>query len=351
MDSVKLTILDAVPQGFLDVEAPRLHELFDGPTLIHLPGRRPEPLFVSILLHGNEISGLKAIQQILKKYADKELPRALSILVGNIEAARLGKRLVPGQADYNRIWGLGDTPEHRMTHEVCAGLKSRKVFAAIDIHNNTGRNPHYALICDLASQHCRLATLFSRTVVYARKPDTTSTWAMAELCPAVTLECGLPGEPAGIVHATEMIDACLRLSTFPDTPVSPQDIDLFHTVAIVKIPPQYTFSFDGEPADIHFDANLTSMNFHEMQPGTPFCHVSEGSYAEIEAWDEHGRNRADQYFLHEDNRYTFRVPVMPAMLTPNPEIVRVDCLCYLMERIRLDEYREAEEGGVRVQTS
>jgi hypothetical protein len=259
--------------------------------------------------------------------------------------------VVPGRADYNRIWGFGDTPEHRMTHQVCTDLAERGVFAAIDIHNNTGRNPHYALICNLDDHHCQLATLFGRTVVYARKPDTTCTWAMSALCPAVTLECGLPGEQAGIEHAAEFIDACLRLSDLPGTPVAPQDIDLFHTVAIVKIPPSYSFSFDGEPADVHFDKALISMNFKEVPAGTLFCRITGGSYAEIEAWDEHGRNRADKYFLHDGNQYLIRSEIMPAMLTSNPDIIRIDCLCYLMERIRLADYHEAHEGDVRVQTS
>lgn len=340
-----------IPDGFLDIEAGRLHELFNGPTLIHLQGQRAEPLFVSVLLHGNEFSGLIAIQKVLRKYQGKELPRALSILVGNIEAARLNSRVVPGRADYNRIWGFGDTPEHRMTHQICSELADRNVFAAIDIHNNTGKNPHYALICHLDDHHCQLATLFSRTVVYARKPDTTCTWAMSGLCPAVTLECDLPGESYAIEHAAEFIDTCLNLDSLPGTPVKSQDIDLFHTVAIVKVPASFSFSFDGEEADIHFDKNLTSMNFNEIQPGTNFCHIADGSYAEIEAWDEHGRNRADKYFQHEGSRYTFRIPVMPAMLTSNPDIVRIDCLCYLMERINKDEYHEAGEGAARVQTS
>ena len=31
-------------------------------------------------------------------------------------------------------------------------------------------------------------------------------------------------------------------------------------------------------------------------------------------------------------RYFRRVPVMPSMLTCDPEVIRQDCLCYLMER-------------------
>lgn len=49
-----LTILNAIPQGLLTARAADLADLLGGPTLIDLSGRRPDPLFVSILLHGNE---------------------------------------------------------------------------------------------------------------------------------------------------------------------------------------------------------------------------------------------------------------------------------------------------------
>jgi succinylglutamate desuccinylase len=57
-----LTELDYLPDGLLQVEARELYTILPGPTLIHLPGRRDIPLFVSILLHGNEDTGLKAMQ-------------------------------------------------------------------------------------------------------------------------------------------------------------------------------------------------------------------------------------------------------------------------------------------------
>jgi succinylglutamate desuccinylase len=75
-----------------------------GPALIHLPGRRIPPLFVSVLLHGNEDTGWLAAQSVLKKYATVELPRALSLFIGNVEAARTGLRRLDGQPDYNRVW-------------------------------------------------------------------------------------------------------------------------------------------------------------------------------------------------------------------------------------------------------
>ncbi|HBC41553.1 MAG TPA: peptidase M14, partial [Pseudanabaena sp.] len=36
-----------------------------------------------------------------------------------------------------------------MAQQVIAEMRSRGVFASIDVHNNTGRNPHYGFITHL----------------------------------------------------------------------------------------------------------------------------------------------------------------------------------------------------------
>ena len=73
-----LTIRHTLPERFLEVDPRVLHELLDGPTLIHLPGRREPPLFVSTLLHGNEVTGMLAVQELLRRHLEGGLPRALS---------------------------------------------------------------------------------------------------------------------------------------------------------------------------------------------------------------------------------------------------------------------------------
>ncbi len=79
-----LTAIDYVPDGLIDASAENLHKVLPGPTLIHLRGRKPEPLFVSVLLHGNEFTGLTAIQRILDRYTKSELSRSLSVFIGNV---------------------------------------------------------------------------------------------------------------------------------------------------------------------------------------------------------------------------------------------------------------------------
>ncbi|GBE08928.1 MAG TPA: peptidase M14 [Gammaproteobacteria bacterium] len=349
-------VLHQVPDGLLEVDSAGLFDLLGGPVLIHLEGNRKDSLFLSVMLHGNEYTGLLVMQQILHRYQDRELPRSLSIFIGNVAAAEQNLRTLPGQPDYNRIWGYGDTPEHQMTHQVMKEVSERQVFAAVDVHNNSGKNPHFAIICRHEKNFYHLATLFNRTVVYTVKPDTTSTWGMSEFCPAVTLECGLPGDQHGVACAVEYIDACLHLSHFPERPLVEHDMDLYQLVSIIKIPSTYSFAFNGagmdDGTDIVFSKNLTSMNFSEIASGERFCRIKEGSDAFLEAWDKHGKDRSAEFFTRDGEDYKLTVPVMPAMLTDDANIIRMDCLCYLMERIDWKSIKEKPENeNIPVQTS
>lgn len=330
----QLTILSALPEGLLELPATQLHRILPGPCLIHLQGRQSAPLFVSVLLHGNEDTGWEAIKRILHKYAATELPRSLSLFIGNISAAQQGLRRLDGQQDYNRIWGEGESLEHKLAQQVMHEMQDRGVYAAIDVHNNTGRNPHYGCINRLAAPFLHLATLFGRTVVYFTKPDSVLSMAFADLCPSLTVECGQAGEEAGIEHAQELIDACLHQSMIPDHPVAAGDIHLFHTMAIIKVPESVSFHFNSEPGmDIHFDAGLDELNFRELAAGTVIGHVSANSEVMLEAWNEQGVDVAELYFERLDDDIILKRPVMPSMLTLDERVIRQDCLCYFMERL------------------
>ncbi len=333
-----LTVLDTLPTGLLQRQASELYQILPGPTLIHLPGRRQPPLLVSVLLHGNEITGWLALRKLLQHYQQKALPRALSVLIGNVEAARWGQRHLDHQPDFNRIWTGGDRPEHRMAEQVIAEMKQRGLFASVDVHNNSGRNPHYACVNRTDPAHLHLATLFGRTVLYFTKPEGVQTMAMGHYCPAVVLECGLPDQPHGTDHAYEFLQACLHLSHLPERPVLAQDIDLFHTVAVVKIPHEVNFGFgdlESETCsyDILFPADLDHLNFQELPPHTPLGRINGGFRLDVR--DETGEEVSQRYFYTQSDRVLTAVPVMPGMLSLNSRIIRQDCLCYLMERYPL----------------
>lgn len=330
-----LTIYDQLPDGLLERDARALHEILPGPSLIRLPGQHPDALFVSVLLHGNETTGWEAVRELLQKY-QQGLPRALCLFIGNVEAAGHALRHLPDQPDYNRIWkGSASLPEQRMAQRLLQEVGRMDLFAAVDVHNNTGKNPHYACVNRLEPNYLHLASLFGRTVVYFIKPDTVMSMAMAQFCPAVTIECGQPGVPQGMLHVLEYLDACLHLDHFPAHPVAAKDIDLFHTVATVKIPAHLHFGFGEQGGDLCLLPDIDRLNFNELPAGTAFGQVRETGIAPFDVRDEQGREVSQGYFEITDRWIQTRVPVMPSMLTLDLDVIRQDCLCYLMERLAL----------------
>jgi len=331
-----LKTLDAFPPALYTAAPAQLDDLLDGPTLIHLPGRRTPALFVSVLLHGNESVGLLAMQRLLARYRDRELPRALSLFIGNVSAARHGVRRLDGQPDYNRVWPGGQaeaSPEAAMMARIVDDMRTLGVFASIDIHNNTGLNPHYGCVNRIDSTFLHLATLFSRTVVYFTEPPGVQTRAFAGLCPAVTIECGKPGSPGSDTHAAEFVEAALHLSAFPQHPVPAHDIDLYHTVATVQIPDVLSISFDHRPADLQFEPDLDHLNFRELAAGTRLAQVTSSVPDPLLVPDGHGGNRWREFFRIVEGNLELRRTLMPSMLTLDQRVIRQDCLCYLMERL------------------
>ena len=335
-----LTVTDRLPDGFLDCGARDLHRLLPGPTLYLLEGRREPALFVSVLQHGNEDTGLRAVQSLLRRYrpggGEQPLPRSLALFVSNVAAARLGARQLTDQPDFNRIWPGGndrESAEARMMQQVVDTVRQRGLFASVDVHNNTGLNPHYACVNRVDDSFFQLATLFGRTVVYFIQPTGVQSMAMAGLCPAVTLECGQVGQLLGVDHAERFLDACLHLAEIPAHPVAAHDMDLFHTVAVVRIPQQVPFGFDTTEQGLHLVHDLDHLNFRELPTGTQFGWVSCDGEACIVARDELGHDVTDDYFAVDEGRLVTRQPVMPSMLTLDTGIIRQDCLCYLMERV------------------
>ena len=331
-----LNEIENLPEGLLDTPLEGLEALLGAPTLMHLPGRRPAPLFVTVLAHGNEGTGFYAVQALLQRYRDQELPRALSIFFANVKAASQGVRFLDRQADYNRVWPGTEDPdalEAGMMQQVVDSMRQRGAFASLDIHNNTGINPHYACINQVDNQFLHLASLFSRTVVYFIRPLGVQSMAMSYVCPAVTIECGKPDQEYGLAHARDYIDACLHMSELPAHPVPSHDIDLFHTVATVKVPAEVSFGFDESPVDLRFIGNIDHLNFRELPAGTQLGWLQPGVALTLDVRDDNDQSIFDHYFAIEAGTLVTARPLMPSMFTLDERIIRQDCLGYLMERL------------------
>lgn len=327
---------DTLPEGFLHVGAGELHRLLPGPSLIHLAGESGRPLFVAILQHGNEDSGLRAVQRLLAEYRGRALPRPLSLFVANVAAARAGVRRLEGQPDYNRCWPGTELPassETALMAAVLDDLQTRRPLAALDLHNTTGHNPLHAAVNTLDPDCLQLARGFAGSVVYFTRPRGALPAAFAGLCPAAILECGRIGEAAGIDRA----HALLRGYLYGDPCAAATDagpLELFASVAVVQVPAGIRFGF-GDPGDVELalEPELDHWNFRELPAGTVLGRV-HGEFWPLRALAPDGREITPELFDMDGGVLRLRRALMPSLLTRDPHVIRQDCLCHLLQRIQ-----------------
>ena len=333
---MKVTELDGWPEGLLDCAAHELWARLDGPSVVHVRGAREPALFVSVLLHGNETGGWEALRLLARRFAGETLPRSMIVLVGNVEAARFRLRRLDRQPDFNRIWRGAAGPEGALARDLIERVGALPLFCSVDVHNNTGVNPHYACVTAEDATSLALAARFARPVILVHQPDTVLARALAPFAPAIILEAGRPGEQRGVEHVADYLEGLLRLDALPERPATP--VDLYRTVAAVKLREDVRFGFAGnegprEALDLHLLAEFEHFNFEELDAGTLFAHVPEGARLPFTVTDDDGADVADTWFLRSGDELRFARRVVPAMFSPDPRILRQDVVCYLMERL------------------
>ena len=331
---MKLEIYDRLPHRFLEVKPDGLEDILAGPSLIRLAGKKEPPLFVATLLHGNEPTGFLALQKLLRKYQDDNpLPRSLIIFIGNVFAAKKNIRHLRRQPDFNRIWNGGDQPEQKMARQVIEFAKDSKVMACVDIHNNSGKNPHYSIVNRLDPTFINLARLFSKTMAYFTRPVEVLSQAFSEFCPSVTIESGQLGDPYGVEHVLEYLDKCLRLDRVPvDKGAAGDGVELYHSAACIKVPHKSRVGFDRNfrDKDFCFIENLDGLNFTRL-PENTLLGWRFNPELDLRVMDEKGQNVRERYIRYDEEEIRLTRPVIPSMFTTDEELVYQDCLGYLME--------------------
>jgi len=333
--TLKLHILDHMPGDLLSAPLEKLGDILPGPTLLRIPGRTEPPLFLSTLLHGDEPTGFLAAQKLLAKYlqAPEGPPRSIWLFLGNVHAAQTRLRHLEEQPDFNRIWNGGTRPEHRLADEVKQLARQNGLFACIDIHNTSGKNPHYAAINRLDPACIFLGKLFSDKLVYFTRPAEVLSNAFAEFCPAVTVECGQPGDPKGVDHVHDFVEQCLNLTAIVPAGYRGADESIFHSIGRIEIPAHCRISFDHDRAgkDFAFVENLDSLNFTELPENTLIgWRYNPGETLSV--IDETGKEVGDEFFCYKEEEIRLKRAVVPSMLTTSPYAALDDCLGYLMQR-------------------
>ncbi|GJL97489.1 MAG: hypothetical protein DHS20C06_13060 [Hyphobacterium sp.] len=329
MTPLRLDHRDFLPD-LAGVPARDVRNLFPDSTLISLAGQNPQPLFVSVLIHGNETVGWEALKRLQVWMTDHILPRSLLIFIGNVRAAELEQRMVPNRPDYNRIWRAGDTPEHDLAARVTAIVRDARPFAAIDLHNNTGANPHYALVHHNRPDHLHLTSLFSPNAMLTSNPPGTCSEAMSAFCPAITAECGHSGVAANEDAAFNLLLDALHLDHWRNQPDRP--LNVYTVTGAIKVAAEARMVFaHGADGDIEFPASLEKWNFFERPAGSTFARLLNAGNP-LHVTTETGEDVTDDCFLRDGDRLLLTRDFTPCMLTTDEAAIRADCLGYLMEK-------------------
>ena len=314
MSSGRLSTCRALPDGLLQCPAAQLGDILPGPTLFDLSGGRKGTLFVTVLQHGDETSGWDAVRTLL---GVGDAP-PLMLFIANVDAARHNVRKLPNQVDFNRAWEGGDSPEAEIAREVTERAIAAEPLVAIDIHNNTGRNPPYSVVTRADARSLGAAAAFAQRAVLIDHPG-VQTRRFSEFCTALTIEVGRSSDPASVERARGYLAKAFRWREPPQ--VAPRQLRLYRNLARVLI--------DAEDGAVTPRRDFEAFNFKRANGGTVIASVRRGRG--LQAVDESGADVTARYLKTTNGEIRLRCPVIPSMFTPDLRAARADCLCYLLE--------------------
>ncbi len=314
----------------LDLPCHRLGDVLSGPILFDFTVEGKRPFFLSTLLHGNETSGWEGFRSLVKDHLNSEntLPSCI-ILLGNIQAAKKRRRLLDEQPDFNRIWEGGASEYNQWADQVIDYALKRNPWFALDIHNNTGPNPHHAVLASIDKVTLAAARLFSNKAMFATQPHGVFTRRTATFCTSLTLEAGLPDDPNSTERARAYVDLLWQRQDVPD--VDCCDLDLYQNN--VRVIVENAASISNEEVPI-FAPKLHRFNFKTIPAGTELARLVSDK-ARLLAIDEDLKDQTDGYLAYTGEQIQVCRDTIMSMYTDDPLIARQDCVCYFLEPLNL----------------
>jgi hypothetical protein len=317
------------------------------PGVIRIPAagtaQVPKARLIACLMHGNEPSGYRAVLEVLRR--GERFPFDLWILIGNVRAATqdgwYAHRFLDGQEDFNRVWQVGPTTTRmrRCAAAILYQLRSAGLEGAVDLHNNSGQNPYYAIVPMPTPASFRLAALCADTVLHWRLRAYTLMEALANTCPTVAIECGLPHLPEGTAFASGVIHRFLAADDFSvsDDEPPPRPSRIVETLHRVTVRPEVMFAFGGvvdEETDLVIVPGLDGYNFEVLPAGHTIGHIDVGAAVPLLATNMSGGDVTDRFFrTTPDGRVITTEDITPVMMTTTVVQARRDCLFYTSRRV------------------
>jgi hypothetical protein len=316
----------ATPEAFL--------ASLPGPTLLRVPGRdRTRARAFTTLLHGNEPSGLRALHGWLRDDPHPEVDALC--LVGAVEAARTGSgfahRMRPGERDLNRCFHPPFLEAGgALAEAILAALRDAGCEALVDVHNNTGHNPPYAVATRIDLERLALAALFAERFIHCDLHLGTLIEATEDDFPGLTLECGRAGDPAADATARAVLDAFFATPALPTKPE--RHLVILHEPVRVCLRDGVRVAFgEGGPrpdADLTVAGDIDRHNFQAVAPGTPVGWLRDPTAWPLEAHGADGSDVSREFFREREGRLEIARDLVPIMMTTDSDVASADCLFY-----------------------
>ena len=80
---------------------------------------------------------------------------------------------------------------------------------------------------------------------------------------------------------------------------------------------------------------IDRFNFRDVPRGTVLASIRSDANAVLDVKDVSGQDALERFFAIENQTLIAAAPLIPSMLSTNADLIRQDCLCYLMERYPL----------------
>ncbi len=317
---MRFDVHERVDEQLLHVEAHELHRYLKRATVFDLRQTAVRPFFVSTLLHGNETSGWDAVRRFISDYPDA----SIVLFLGNVDAAAEQMRHLPDEADFNRIW------RQKPWRSAMTQLLERfNPWCGIDIHNNSGPNPHYSVVTDKTASTLALAALFSNKVIFTDHTLDILAHTVSFHCPALTIETGTVDDPASEQRAYDFLVRLNHLRRVPE--MHYREMETYETVGIVKVEHE-NGSLENFP---RFDTSLKQKSFDTLPAGSPFIDCLPPGWKVNVSDPAHDRDLTHDFLEFHDKRAFLKRDVVMSMFTNTPLLAIQDCVCYFLKTTSL----------------
>jgi hypothetical protein len=259
----------------------------------------------------------------------------VACFIGAVAAARASRpfthRMLPGQRDLNRCFRAPFDGEcGAVAREVLGYLEGARLEAVVDLHNNTGHNPAYAITTHATAAHFALASVFVTRVIHSALRLGSLMEAFAPDLPVVTVECGRAGSAAADAFARD------RLAHFVELPALPTTAPSMHVLVDpvrVTLRRGSRVAFGQEPRSgfaLTLRDDIDRHNFRRLEAGTHIGWLAGEAQLPLEARGSDGRDTAPALFEARGDALVTARPLLPVMMTTDPEVAEADCLFYVV---------------------